>query len=385
MRRLLLLVGAVVLVDTMFFAALTPLLPRYVDELELSKTGAGILSGAYAAGAFTAAIPAGIAAARLGVRTTVLAGLVAVAVTTVVFGFARELWLLDAARFAQGVASSFSWTGALVWLLGAAPANRRGQLIGAAMSAAIAGALLGPVLGGIASVVGTATAFSVVAAIELALAAWALRIPAAAPEAAESVRAIVRGLRDARLALGVWLVLLPAALFGVLSVLAPLRLDELGFGAVAIGATFLVAAVLESLINPLVGRASDRVGRLAPLRGALAASAAVTLLLPWLDERWLLAAGVVAAAGSFGSFWAPAMSLVSDRAAEIGLGYAYGFALINLAWAPGQTAGSAAGGALADATSDAVPFLVLGGVCVGTLLVLAHALRRSEPARPHEG
>ena len=253
------------------------------------------------------------------------------------------------------------------------------------MSAAIAGALLGPVLGGIASVVGTATAFSVVAAIELALAAWALRIPAAAPEAAESVRAIVRGLRDARLALGVWLVLLPAALFGVLSVLAPLRLDELGFGAVAIGATFLVAAVLESLINPLVGRASDRVGRLAPLRGALAASAAVTLLLPWLDERWLLAAGVVAAAGSFGSFWAPAMSLVSDRAAEIGLGYAYGFALINLAWAPGQTAGSAAGGALADATSDAVPFLVLGGVCVGTLLVLAHALRRSEPARPHEG
>ena len=38
-RRLLFLVGAVVLVDTMFYAALTPLLPHYADELGLSKTG----------------------------------------------------------------------------------------------------------------------------------------------------------------------------------------------------------------------------------------------------------------------------------------------------------------------------------------------------------
>ena len=40
MRRLFWLVAAVVLVDTMFFAAVAPLLPHYSDELELSKTGA---------------------------------------------------------------------------------------------------------------------------------------------------------------------------------------------------------------------------------------------------------------------------------------------------------------------------------------------------------
>ena len=33
MRRLFLLVSAVVLVDTMFFAAVAPLLPHYSDEL----------------------------------------------------------------------------------------------------------------------------------------------------------------------------------------------------------------------------------------------------------------------------------------------------------------------------------------------------------------
>jgi hypothetical protein len=50
LKRLAVLVGAVVLVDRMFYAALTPLLPHYVHELGLSKSGAGVLAGAYAAG-----------------------------------------------------------------------------------------------------------------------------------------------------------------------------------------------------------------------------------------------------------------------------------------------------------------------------------------------
>src|SRR6266540_673591 len=51
MRRLLLLVGAIVFVDTMFFSALTPLLPEYAEEHNLSKAGAGLLSAAYPIGA----------------------------------------------------------------------------------------------------------------------------------------------------------------------------------------------------------------------------------------------------------------------------------------------------------------------------------------------
>ena len=40
MRRLLLLTGTIVLVDTLFFAALTPLLPHYAHRLGLGKGGA---------------------------------------------------------------------------------------------------------------------------------------------------------------------------------------------------------------------------------------------------------------------------------------------------------------------------------------------------------
>ena len=71
----------------------------------------------------------------------------------------------------------------------------------------------------------------------------------------------------------------------------------------------------------------------------------------------MLAALVVVASVAFGSFWTPAMSLLSDEAETRGLDYGYAFALINLAWAPGQTIGAAGGGALAELTSDAVPYL----------------------------
>jgi predicted MFS family arabinose efflux permease len=57
--RLLALVSAIVLVDVMFYSAITPLLPSYVEDLDLTKSQAGILSGGYAAGTMAAAVPRG--------------------------------------------------------------------------------------------------------------------------------------------------------------------------------------------------------------------------------------------------------------------------------------------------------------------------------------
>lgn len=79
---------------------------------------------------------------------------------------------------------------------------------------------------------------------------------------------------------------------------------------------------------------------------------------------------VIAAGFALGMFWAPAMSMLSDEAETIGLDYAFGFALINFAWAPAQLVGGAGGGALADATSDTIPYLVLDAVCALTLFLL---------------
>jgi MFS family permease len=379
-RRLLLLVCAIVFVDTMFYAALTPLLPEYSDDLNLSKAGAGLLSAAYPLGALVGGVPGGICAARVGVRPTLLVGLSVMAVTTVTFGFADSIYVLDVARFIQGVASTFTWTAALAWLVAAAPPERRGETIGAAMGAAIFGALFGPVVGGVASVIGTGPAFASVAVLATVLAAWTLRIPSFKPTDPQPISRLFGAARDREILMSIWFVLLPALLFGVLNVLAPLRLDVLGLSALAIGFTWLVSASFEALLAPAVGRISDRRGRVVPLRAGLVGAAAATAVLPWIDRGWLMAAVVVLAACAFGTFWTPAMSMVADQAEAIGLDYAYGFALINLAWAPGAAAGAALGGAAARATSDATVYLTLAGLCVVSFLMLAPRLREPAPS-----
>jgi MFS family permease len=367
---LLVLVGAIVFVDTMFFAALTPLLPHFAHEFEIGKTGWGLLQAAYPAGALVASVPSGMVAARLGVKPTVIIGLCSIAVTSTAFGFAGSLWQLDVARFAQGLASSFSWTGGLAWLVAAAPPGRRGALIGTAFGLAIGGSLFGPVLGGAASFVGTGPAFTAIAVLALCLAAWASQTPSAAPERPQPLARLFRAMRTRRVAAGIWFVTLPGLLFGTLGVLAPLRLYDLGFGAVAIGATWLTSAACEAVVSPLIGRASDRVGRLRPIMAGLAASTLVLLLLPWPGNRFLLATVVVCAGISFGTFWTPAMSMLSDAAEEQGLDYGYAFALVNIAWAPGQAAGAWASGRVASVSADAVPYLTLSAVCGLTLAAL---------------
>jgi MFS family permease len=370
MRKLLVLVGAIVFVDTMFFAALTPLLPHYAHEFGIGRTGWGLLQAAYPTGALVGALPSGMLAARVGVKPTVIVGLCCIALTSTAFGFADTLWQLDLARFAQGLASSFSWTGGLAWLVAAAPPGRRGALIGSAFGLAIGGALFGPVLGGLASFGGTAVVFTGVAVLALVQAVWAWRTPAAAPAEPQPLSRLFQAMRTRHVRAGIWFVTLPALLFGTLGVLAPLRLYDLGFGAIAIGATWLTGAALEAVLSPYLGHMSDRVGRVLPIMGGCAASALVLLALPWAANRYVLAAGVVAAGLAFGIFWTPAMSMLSDAAESQGLDYGYAMALINIAWAPGQALGAWGSGRLSAATSDAVPYLTLSAVCTLTLATL---------------
>src|SRR5688500_19982447 len=101
-RALLLLASIFVLVDTYFYAAITPLLPDLTEEFGLSKSGAGVLAAAYPIGTFVGGLPGGFMAARVGVKPTVLLGLGLMTVASVGFAFANSVLLLDLARFVQG-------------------------------------------------------------------------------------------------------------------------------------------------------------------------------------------------------------------------------------------------------------------------------------------
>ena len=373
MRRLLLLASAVVFVDTAFYAAITPLLPHYVDELGISKSAAGILSAAYPAGTFLGALPGGWLAARAGVRPTTVLGLSIMGVSSVAFAFGTSEYVLDAARFVQGIGGAMTWAGALGWLIGEAPSERRGELIGSAMGAAIVGALFGPVLGALADAAGPELIFSSVAVVALGLIAWTLRTPAPGPSTPPRLATLVEAVRDRGVQLGIWLMVLPGLLFGTLNVLSPLRMDALGAGAAAIAACFLIAAGLEAIVAPVAGRISDRRGRRAPARAGLAAGAVVMALLPWPSTAWQLGALIVFAAPAIGILWSPAIATLSDGAERHGIEQAIAMAFVNVAWALGQTTGAAGSARLADATTDRVPYLVLSAACAVTFAALRRA------------
>jgi MFS family permease len=378
MRRLFWLVAAVVLVDTMFFAAVAPLLPHYSHELDLSKTGAGLLTAAYPAGTFAGALPSGWLATRWGVKPTLLLGLSMLGLASLGFAFASHVVVLDGARFIQGVGGACMWAAGMAWLVSASPADRRGELIGAALSAAIVGVLLGPVLGGAASVISPQVVFSAVTVVAAGLAAWAWTMPGVEPEESPGLRAMVRALGRPAVLIGFWVFTLPALFAGVVEVLVPLRMNDLGAAGTGIGAAFLVAAAVEAVVSPLAGRFSDRAGRMAPIRLGLTAAIVVAILLPLPDTAVLVGVVLALSAAALGTFWAPGMALLSDAAEDASLDQALAFAISNLAWALGHVFGAGAGGAVADATSDTVPYAALAVACGLTLAGLTASRRRSE-------
>ena len=380
MRRLLVLVSAIVLVDTIFYSAITPLLPSYVDDLGLTKTQAGILSGAYAAGTLVASLPAGLLAARFGVRPILLSTLALMSVACVAFGFGDSFGVLVAARLVQGVAGAGSWAAGLAWLAAASPRDRRGEMIGVAIGTAIAGQVGGPVIGAAAHVLSTELVFSLVAVLAAALAAGVVTQPL--PPVSPPMVRLAGALREPRVLAGAWLMTLAALFYGAFSVLTPLRLDELGLTAVAVGAVFLGAAIAEAAASPFVGRLSDRRGRLVPVRLGLAGIIVSCVLLPLPGVGWLLAIVALLAAGLLGIMWTPAVALMSDGAEHAGLPQAMAFGVINLAWAGGAMLGSGGGSALADATADAVPYALFGAVALATLAVVVGRGRRLQASMP---
>jgi MFS transporter, DHA1 family, solute carrier family 18 (vesicular amine transporter), member 1/2 len=165
--------------------------------------------------------------------------------------------------------------------------------------------------------------------------------------------------------------------FGVLDVLAPLRLSRLGAGTFVIGATFLAAAAIEAGVSPLAGRLSDRRDPLVPVRLSLAAGVVVSLLAPVLSPAGWLVALLIVGMPAYGSLYAPAAALLSAGAYRLELNQGLAFGMTNLAWAAGQAVAAAGSGALAQATSDIVPYSLLAAACLTSLIFLfANRARR---------
>jgi MFS family permease len=384
MRRLLLLASAMVFLDVVFYTAVAPLLPQYVEDLHLSKAAAGILSASYAAGVLIGALPAGYVASRVGPRRTVIIGLFVLGFSSLAFGLVHHIALLDAVRFIQGFAGALLWSGTLTWLITSTPEEKRGAVIGSVLGISVAGALLGPAFGALAASIGTDIVFGAILALSMGLAYAASRLPESPSPETQALREVLetlgsRPILDASIFVGI-----PSVMLGAIEVLVPLRIDSLGGSDALIAAGFIVGAGIQAGLAPLAGRFSDRVGRRSPyVFGLSICGLSMLAIAVAMSLGTVLAALIISSVGS-GLCFAPAMTLISDVAEASCLHQAFAAGLSNVAWASGQVLGGIGGGVVANATGYAAPSIGIA-VLIGATVLYAMRILEAEPVAPTVG
>jgi MFS family permease len=420
LRRLGVLM-ATAFVDMIGFAIVLPLLPFYALRLGAEEWTVGPLVAAYSLAQLASSPLWGRVSDRYGRRPVILVGLFASAVAYVIFGLADALWLLFAARLAQG--SGGGTTGVLqAYIADSTPPNDRARALGWLSAATSAGVMIGPALGSLAAAWGPAAPGLVAAGLCLLNLGFAARwLPESAPgvrsgpgsrRAGGAAQAASRGswgsaerprepepaptptparrpLRAAILEVLrhptgpvprlIWVYGVGMLAFSAMAAVLPLFLRaRLGVTEKTIGYFFVYFGTVNVILRALLlGPIVDRWGEERVMRFGAAVLAAAFAAIPFASS----VPAFVAIAGGMPVGTAllfPATSaMVTHRTAEHEMGQTLGVqqAFGGVARVLGPVGGAAAFQGL----GPGVPFFAAGALVAGALAFVVHAARR-EPA-----
>jgi DHA1 family solute carrier family 18 vesicular amine transporter 1/2 len=388
MRRLPLVIYAIVFFDALLMFALVPLLPHYVNTLGLSKSQAGAVIGVYSAATLVFALPIGRVADRIGARRITVAGVALLAISTVAYAFADNFWVLFLARGGQGISSAVSWTAGLAWLSSATPASRRGSALGTAMTFGTVGAFLGPVMAGpLSGLMGVRPLFLALGGVAAGLTVWSL-LPGetyAPPEHhAGLVETFRLALRSRQIAIAVLVMTLVAVVSGLLETLVPLRLGAAGYSASAISLVLGLGGIEAAATQMAVGRAYDRLGGLRIASVSVVAMAVLMVVIAVPSSALAVAVIYVIGTPAISGQYAVSFPLATAGADAVDLPHGIVLGAINVCWGLGFFVGPALGAAIAQASSDRVSYLLAAGVSAlalpGLRILALHPTECQEPA-----
>lgn len=361
-------VAAATFLDTLIYGIIIPILPTYAKELGASPFMLGVIFAAYSASLLAGTIPLGILSDRYGRKKIMFLGLLTLSFSTFGFALADSLLLIILIRFLQGISAAATWTAGPALVADLFPPEQRGAKMGLVSAATGFGFLVGPAAGGVLYELGgyelpflLCTVLSVIIGFLVLMV-----IPGhqASPGAAKSSRPLLEVLRIQGVWTGSTVILIGSIGFGFIDPLLPGYFeDKFQITPGIIGLLFAVISLFHISSAPVIGKLSDRIGRVKLIKLGLVSTALAVPLIA-LAGNLVLTAAVMGLLGvTFSLMLTPAAPLLADsvvpeQAQSQEASYGAAFGIYNTAFSLGYLIGPLFGGGWLEFFS--LPSLLVG-------------------------
>ena len=134
--------------DLVAYSICVPVLPDFAHRLGASATMIGLLFASFGVALLAVSVPMGALSDRMGRRSLLVCGMIALAAATAVFARADSLAWLFAARLIQGAADGVTWVVGFALVADLYRPAERGRAMGYVMSGSSLGIMVGPFIGG---------------------------------------------------------------------------------------------------------------------------------------------------------------------------------------------------------------------------------------------
>jgi len=364
----------------------SPVLPLFIRALDVPMGTVGFIAAASTVVGIVVSLPAGILSDIIGRRRVILIAAIVFATAPFLYLLVTQPWHLVLVRIYHGFATAILGPVAMAAVADTSDSGR-GEKMGWYSSATMVGRFLAPLVGG-ALIFGDDFRWVYVAtgAIGIMALLAAVRLPLSRATSDSIGGALKRGRSeiwsDIKAILTHRGILVTSTIeavqyfaFGCLEVFLPIFLDEqAGFSTIQIGSLFTIQVVVATLTKPIMGRFSDRYGRVSVIVAGLLLGG-ITMAFITYSYNYLLLAVLI---GFFGLGLATVTASTAALVADLSKSSSHGGALgiLSSVMDIGHSTGPMVGGILISALNYKKAFGVVGGLLAITSLVFGLMMRR---------